>query len=183
MCIRDSYYVDAVPNLGIEKSYVEKVPERQGGKLEDKIDYILDQYKSHPSIVMIKNKVKVTSKFKFRDTNADEMYRKMISLYSKKAVPEGDVSLNVLKCTADIICKTVADVFNEDKNNDVYKSNLKFQIVTPHYKGEERFLKKNYRGVSILPVLSKLFGREMNEQMYEYMEDILSAYLLSLIHI
>ena len=92
--ILNNYYVDAVPNLGIEKSYVENVPERQGGKLEDKIDSILDQYKSHPSIVMIKNKVKVTSKFKFKDTNADSMYRKIISLDSKKAVPEGDVSVD-----------------------------------------------------------------------------------------
>ena len=175
--ILNDYYVDAVPNLGIEKSYVENVPEKHGGKLEDKIDSILDQYKSHPSIVMIKNKVKVTSKFKFKDTNADSMYRKIISLDSKKAVPEGDVSVDVLKCTADIICKTVADVFNENKNNDVYPSNLKVQNVTPLYKGEERTLKKNYRGVSILPVLSKLFGREMNEQMYEYIEKFLSDYL------
>ena len=114
--ILNNYYVDAVPNLGIEKSYVENVHERQGEKLEDKIDSILDQYKSHPSIVMINNKVKVTSKFKFRDTNADEMYRRIISLDSKKAVPAGDVSVDVLKCTADIICKTVADVFNENKS-------------------------------------------------------------------
>ena len=175
--ILNNYYVDAVPNLGIEKSYVENVPERKGEKLEDKIDSILNQYKSHPSIVMINNKVKVTSKFKFRDTNADEMYRRIISLDSKKAVPAGDVSVDVLKCTADIICKTVADVFNENKNNNVYPSNLKVQNVTPLHKGEERTLKKNYRGVSILPVLSKLFGREMNEQMYEYMENFLSDYL------
>ena len=41
--ILNNYYVDAVPNLGIEKTYVENVPEKHGGKLEDKIDSILDQ--------------------------------------------------------------------------------------------------------------------------------------------
>ena len=51
------------------------------------------------------------------------------------------------------------------------------QNVTPLYKGDERTAKKNYRGVSILPVLSKLFGREMNEQMYAYMENFLLPYL------
>ena len=124
------------------------------GTLEEKIDKILDQYKSHPSIIMINSKVKISSKFKFKDTNAEEMYRKIISLDSKKAVPEGDVSVDVLKCTADIIAGVVADVFNENKNKNVYPSSLKVQNVTPLYKGEERTLKKNYRGVSILPVLS-----------------------------
>ena len=44
-------------------------------------------------------------------------------------------------------------------------------------KVKKELQKKNYRGVSILPVLSKLFGRELNEQMYEYMEEFLSDYL------
>ena len=175
--ILNNNFVDAVPNLGIKKSYVENVHEMQIGNLEDKIDAVLDQYRDHPSIVMIKSKVKVSTKFKFKDTNAEEMYRKILSLDSKKAVPEGDVSVDVLKCTADIISGAVADTFNENKNNNVYPSFLKVQNVTPLYKGEERTLKKNYRGVSILPVLSKLFGRELNEQMYEFIEEFLSDYL------
>ena len=37
--------------------------------------------------------------------------------------------------------------------------------------------KKNYRGVSILSVLSKVFGRELNEQIYEFIEELLSPFL------
>ena len=105
------------------------------------------------------------------------MYKKILFLDSKKATPENDVSVEVLKCTADIISGCIADIFNENKNNSVYPSSLKVQNVTPLYKGDERTSKKNYRGVSILPVLSKLFGREMNEQIYEYMETFLSPLL------
>jgi hypothetical protein len=177
--ILNNNFVDAVPNLGIEKSYIENVQERRTGNLEEKIDIILEQYKYHPSIVMIKSKVKISTKFRFKDTNGEEMYRKILFLSSKKAVPEGDVSVDVLKCTADIISGTVADSFNENKNNNVYPSFLKAQNVTPLYKGEERTSKKNYRGVSILPVLSKLFGRELNEQIYEYMDEFLSYYLFA----
>ena len=78
--------------------------------------------------------------------------------------------MDVLKCTADIISGAVADIFNENMNKNTYPSSLKVQNVTPLYKGEERTSKKNYRGVSILPVLSKLFGREINEQISEFME-------------
>ena len=179
--ILNDNFVDAVPNLGIKKSmFVEEVEEiKRADNMEQKIDAILNSYKSHPSIVMIKSKVKVTTKFNFRDTTADEMYRKMILIDSKKSTPEGDVSVDLLKCIADIIAGTVADIYNENKKNNVYPPSLKKQNVTPLYKGEERTAKKNYRGVSILPVLSKVFGREMNEQIYEFMDEFLSPFLFA----
>ena len=105
------------------------------------------------------------------------MYRKMILLDSKKATPEGDMSVDLLKCIADIIAGTVADIFNENKNNNAFPLSLKKQNVTPLHKGEERTAKKNYRGVSILPVLSKVFGRELNEQIYEFIDQFLSPFL------
>ena len=155
--ILNNNFVDAVPNLGIEKSfYVKKMSKNVYDNREQKMDAILESYNSHPSIVMIKNKVQVTTKFKFEDISADEMYRKILSLDSKKAIPEKDVSVDVLKSTADIICKPLADIFNENKNMNIYPASLKMQNVTPLYKGDERTAKKNYRGVSILPVLSKL---------------------------
>ena len=173
-------FVDAVPNLGIQKSvYVKDIEEKGVKTMEEKIDAILESYKSHPSIVMIKSKVKVTTKFNFRDTTADEMYRKMILIDSKKSTPEGDVSVDLLKCIADIIAGTVADIYNENKKNNVYPPSLKKQNVTPLYKGEERTAKKNYRGVSILPVLSKVFGREMNEQTSLWMNSYHPFYSLT----
>jgi ribonuclease P/MRP protein subunit RPP40 len=45
------------------------------------------------------------------------------------------------------------------------------------HKGDDRNLKKNYRGVSILYVLSKILEREMNEQISEYMDEFLSDYI------
>ena len=101
----------------------------------------------------------------------------MISLNSKKATPEGDMSVDLLKCIADIIAGTVSDIFNENKNNNVFPSSLKRQNVTPLHKAEARTAKKNYRGVSILSVLSKVFGRELNEQIYEFIEELLSPFL------
>ena len=85
--IMNNYFVDAVSNLGIKKSGCVEVVGRSVKTIEQKIDAILESYKSHPSIVMIKSKVTVTTKFKFKDTNADEMYRKMILLDSKKSNP------------------------------------------------------------------------------------------------
>ena len=49
--------------------------------------------------------------------------------------------------------------------------------MTPVYKEKEHTLKKNYRPISILPVLSKLYENIMNEQISAYMDGYLSPYL------
>lgn len=175
--ILNDNFVDAVKNLGIEKSIQRENMACEGLSMEQKIDAILENYKSHPSIVMINNKVRVTTKFKFKDTTPEKMYDKLLALSSKKANPEGDVTVEVLKCTADIIDESLAKILNENFENNIFPSSLKIQNVTPLHKGDDRSLKKNYRGVSILYVLSKVFEREMNEQISEYMEEFLSDYL------
>ena len=71
----------------------------------------------------------------------------------------------------------MADILNDNIENNIFPSMLKIQNVTPLHKGEDRSLKKNYRGVSILYVLYKIFEREMNDQISEYMEEFLSDYL------
>ena len=56
----------------------------------------------------------------------------------------------------------------------MFPSYLKTTEVTPIYKKEKRDLKDNYRPVSILPVLSKLYERSMFKQISEFFENIFS---------
>ena len=53
--------------------------------IEEKIDAILDEYKSHPSIVMINHKVRVTTKFEFKKTTAEKMFKQIMALDNKKS--------------------------------------------------------------------------------------------------
>ena len=52
----------------------------------------------------------------------------------------------------------------------------KLANVTPVFKKDARILKNNYRPVSILPILSKLFERLISKQLSEYFESILSKF-------
>ena len=54
---------------------------------------------------------------------------------------------------------------------------FKFPDITPVYKKGSRFKKKkNYRPVSILPVLSKVFEKCLYKQISSYFDDIFSKY-------
>ena len=64
------------------------------------------------------------------------------------------------------------------ENADAYTSvNLKKEDITPLFKKLERILKSNYRAVSILPTLSKVYEKIFYQQMYEYFYLIFSKYL------
>ena len=53
---------------------------------------------------------------------------------------------------------------------------LKHADVTPLHKKCNKSLKENYRPVSILPILSKVFERSMFKQMSSFFDDIFSKY-------
>ena len=54
---------------------------------------------------------------------------------------------------------------------------LKVADVTPIHKKEERTLLKNYRPVSLIPIVSKLFERDMYNQILTYINKFLSPYI------
>ena len=178
--ILNNYFIEAVKNLEIEKFSHEGAGEIQSENNEnivEVIDSILEKYKYHPSILKIKEKVKVENKFKFMDVTKDDTYQKIRFFDPSKACIENDIPAKLLIGTNDIISGYLSDIYNDSKNSENYPPSLKTADVTPLYKEKERTLPKNYRPVSILPILSKLYETNMNEQIFAYFEKYLSPYI------
>ena len=173
----NNYFVEAVQNLHIEKFNDEQDEELRTENINDKIENILTRYRSHPSVLMIKKNIQVEKKFNFADTTEDEMYKKVKSLDPKSACQENDIPAKLLIGTNDIISSHLSKIYNVSKNKNDFDDSLKKADATPLYKEKERTSKKNYRPVSILPTLSKLYEKTMNEQISAYMEQYLSPYL------
>ena len=90
---------------------------------------------------------------------------------------EKDNVIKMLIGTNDIINGHFSKIYNDSINSNQFPSSLKTADVTPVHKEKETTLKKNYRPISILPVLSKLYENIMNEQISAYMDEYLSPYL------
>ena len=90
---------------------------------------------------------------------------------------ENDIPAKVLIGTNDIVSGYLKDTYNNSKKFENYPTSLKNADVTPIYKEKERISKKNYRPVSILPILSKLYESTMSEQIYSYIDKYLSPYI------
>ena len=55
--------------------------------------------------------------------------------------------------------------------NKIFPTNLKVADISPIFKKEDSTLVKNYRPISVLPVVLKIFERIMQKQITAYMEE------------
>ena len=79
--------------------------------------------------------------------------------------------------TYDIISNHFSEHYNKSKNNYLYPDFLILADAAPVHKKEETTLAKNYRPVSLIPVVSKLFEKNMNDEIIDFIEKFLSPYL------
>ena len=162
----NNYFVEAVENLEIEHFLLEN-EEANVTDHNDIIDTIIRKYTTHPSILKIKENVRVENKFEFVDMTSDEIETEIKKLDTKKPSMEDDMPAQVL----------VVSIFNNSKNSNSYPHSLKISDVIPIPKTKEKLLMKQYRPVNPIPIISKLFERNMFDQISVYIDKYLSSYL------
>ena len=90
-----------------------------------------------------------------------------------------DIPTKQLKQVCDIVCEPLMMIWNEEVlKGKSFPDKLKLADITPIFKALQNTLVKNYRPVSILPVISKIFERIMDKQTNTYyIDNKLSPYL------
>ena len=89
----------------------------------------------------------------------------------------GDIPVDMLKQTIDIHLPVFTKIINTSFDNDCYPDEIKLAEVSPAYKKKDDLDKENYRPVSVLSHVSKVFERIMYQQIEEFMKDKLSNLL------
>lgn len=78
----------------------------------------------------------------------------------KNSGPGSDnIPSNVVKLSANYIAAPIAHIINICFNNGIFPDNLKVAKVKPIFKAGKKNIISNYRPISILPVISKIFER------------------------
>ena len=168
----NNFFIESIENLEIEP-FSTAMDDRS----LDVIEGIIKKYKSHPSIEKIKENLKVENKFIFKDMTSFEVEAEISKLNSKKACIKNDIPAKMLIISNDIASEYLANIYNKCKNEYMYPISLKVADVTPLHKRKEKTLLKNYRPVSLIPIVSKLFERNMFQQIISYIDIFLSPYL------
>ena len=109
-------------------------------------------------------------------TKLDGVLKKIKSLDRSKTSQNGDVPTKIIKENADLFTDFIHSALNEAIQSGNFPSCLKWADVTPIFKKGFRSQIDNYRPVSILPSVSKLFERPLFEQMSLFFDQIFSIY-------
>ena len=143
--------------------------------IDDPLEIIKEKYKNHPSIVAILDK-KFDKSFSFQPVSKEEIEKEILALQDGKAAQQSDIPTKIVKMNVDIFSELLYFEVYKTIEFSTFPFCMKLEDVTPVYKKGNRSVKDNYRPVSILPNLSKVFERCLYKQMSPYFDNILSKY-------
>ena len=147
----NNYFANAVKSLDIkENRYI-----LTENNIDDPIDAAIKKFALHPSILKIKEKVKCDI-FAFNEVTFQEIEQELRNLDTKKSTTFNNIPPKHLKENYDICSRNIMQLINETVIDCGFPNELKLANITPIHKCGEKIYQKNYRPVSILPVLSKI---------------------------
>ena len=147
----------------------------QKGLTFQNLDIILDTFSSHPSVIQTKEKTNKDA-FSFRHVLPWETYRAILSVNQNKST-SGTIPAKVLRSLAKEIYIPLTDYINSAILNEKFPSELKMAEVIPIFKKDAPFEKANYRPISLLPSLSKVYEKLIYQQLKTFFENKLSPLL------
>ena len=109
------------------------------------------------------------SKFSFTTVSESQVKKLIDELDGNKAVGLDNIPAWILKQTSDIIVPHLTYIFNLCLKTGTFVDEWKKAKVTPIYKGGSHSDMNNYRPISVLPLVSKIFEKIVFKQLYSYL--------------
>ena len=144
---------------------------------EDPVSYAIRKYANHPSINKIRSQpTSISNTFEFHPFSQDEVAKEIKKLDSSKR-SSGDIPIMILKNHINIYLHTFTNFLNAARCNGICPNAMKLADISPIFKKDDKTEKENYRPISILSPLSKVFERLLCNQILSFMQNKLSKYL------
>ena len=141
--------------------------------IEDPIEKAILKYKRHPSIIKIDNKG-IRGNFSITHTTVQNVTDIIMNIDINKATSKESLPAKILKTNVDLFSPILCNYFNSGVTNSSFPNLLKLAEIKPTYKKDERTCKENYRPVSLLPAISKVYEKVLYGQLNIYFDKILS---------
>lgn len=124
-----------------------------------------------PIELLSKNKPKPSNNFSFRHVTFIEVRDCLNSLKTSKSVDIYGLNTEIIKSIKNIIITPITKLFNCCITESIFPDCLKISQVIPIYKKGDPNNQMNYRPISLLPILSKLFEKLLLSQILKYLNE------------
>ena len=126
------------------------------------------KYKKHARILVIRAKCNRNGVFSFRVVSFKQTETEIRLLKLNKVSQYLDIPTKIIKENSDIFSNFICESINNSIKSYIFPSCLKYADVTPLHKMYNKSFKENYRPVSALIILSKVFERSMFKQISNF---------------
>ena len=173
--IFNEYFVNIVKKVGI---LTEEQTTYSATNQLSEVEMAIIKYKNHPSIKAITDRMEKLGKptFNLKVTSREETGKEVNNLKIKKALQKSDIPLTIVTENVDIISYFLYHNLNNSLSCATFPTLMKYADVIPIHEKDDKTDKENYRPISILPNLSKVYERLMYNQIYPYFDTLFSKF-------
>ena len=114
-----------------------------------------------------------------KKTSSIEVKETMVKIKTNKATGCDQIPPRVIKESAEILCHPFSELFNYILEKSRIPQQWKLGEVTPVFKKDCPLTKSNYRPLTILPSLSKVFETLVHTRISAYFEDIFHEHVFA----
>ena len=108
--------------------------------------------------------------FHFHEITTQDVMCIISKLPNKKSTGYDEISTETVKILSAVISPTLSLIINKCILNGTVPDEMKVSKIKPLFKKGDVTLLNNYRPISLLPCVSKIFERVLFNQLYEYFE-------------
>ena len=108
---------------------------------------------------------------KFEPITVDTINRIIVDLKPKTSTGVDNISNKLLKFVKSVISKPLSIIINQMLKLGIFPDSLKISKVVPLHKKDDQTNLSNYRPFSLLPSISKIYGKVLLEQLATYFDN------------
>ena len=109
------------------------------------------------------------NKFSFRPTTSSIVFTHLNRLSKTKSTGLDNISAKLIRECADIISGPLCDLFNKSLKSGIFPDDWKCARVIPLFKQGDSSDLNNYRPISVISVVAKVFERIVYDQLYNFL--------------
>ena len=117
------------------------------------------------------NNVSSKSLSSFTHVTVEELKAITRGFKDGKAPGADNIPISIIKKTLDLISDPLLSIINLSLSLGIFPDRLKISKIIPIFKSDNAILVQNYRPISILPAISKIFERAVYNRIFQFLVD------------
>ena len=109
--------------------------------------------------------------FSFQWINLQKVIKLPKAIDVRKATGLDKIPNRPLKLANDVVALSLTVIYNQSLATGIFSSNWKMAKVSPIFKNGSKSDLNNYRPISVIPAVPKIFKKIIHDQLYQYLNE------------